>query len=100
MLFLPVNGVGNNMNFIDAEKFKRTLIDEYSFFPAIVAKALEEATAEDVAEVKHSKWFTLRKCSIAGIYCSNCRKKVYKENYKGILSKYCPHCGARMDGGV
>ena len=58
------------------------------------------AEKADVARVKHGKWFSLKKCSNAGVYCSVCRKKVYKEKYANqkLLSKYCPNCGAKMDG--
>lgn len=34
--------------YIDAEAFKRKLIDEKSFFPAIIARALEEMPTADV----------------------------------------------------
>ena len=36
--------------FIKAEAFKRKLIDEKNFYPAIVARALEEMPAADVVE--------------------------------------------------
>ena len=39
--------------YIDAEAFKRKLIDEKSFFPAIVARALEEMPTADVVEGVH-----------------------------------------------
>lgn len=57
--------------------------------------------AADVVEVKHGRWFLLDDCSNAGVYCSVCRKKVYREKYANqkLLSKYCPSCGAKMDGG-
>lgn len=53
----------------------------------------------DVVEVKHGKWFLLDDCSNAGVYCSVCRKKVYREKYANqkLLSKYCPNCGAKME---
>ena len=34
--------------YIDAEKLKRTLIDKYSFLPAFVVRAIEEAPVADV----------------------------------------------------
>lgn len=37
--------------FVNAEAFKRKLIDEKNFFPAIVARALEEMPAADVVKV-------------------------------------------------
>ena len=48
-------------------------------------------------------WVSLTECANAGVYCSVCRKKVYKEDYawcnrkNKLRSDYCPHCGAKMD---
>jgi hypothetical protein len=39
------------MAYIDREAFKRKLVNEKSFYPAIVARALEEMPASDVVEV-------------------------------------------------
>lgn len=49
---------------------------------------------------KHGHWFTLDECANEGVYCSVCNKKVYKLNYANqkLKSKYCPNCGAIMDG--
>ena len=47
-------------------------------------------------------WVSLTDCSNAGVYCSVCHKKVYKEDYawcnrkNKLRSNYCPHCGAMM----
>ena len=47
-------------------------------------------------------WASLTDCANAGVYCSVCHKKVYKEDYAGcnrknkLRSDYCPHCGAKM----
>lgn len=41
--------------YIKVETFKRKLIDEKSFFPAIVARALEEMPTADVVEVVRCK---------------------------------------------
>ena len=47
-------------------------------------------------------WVSLTDCSNAGVYCSACHKKVYKEDYaycnrkNKLRSDYCPHCGAKM----
>lgn len=40
--------------YIDADAFKRKLIDEKHFFPAIVAKALEEMPTVDIDQTKTS----------------------------------------------
>ena len=47
-------------------------------------------------------WVSLTGCSNAGVYCSVCHKKVYKEDYarcnrkNKLRSDYCPNCGAKM----
>ena len=66
---------------------------------------LEYAPTADVAEVRHGTWedrpnpqwkaYDIRHCSKCGwnIPKNNLRKKDLNWNY-------CPHCGAKMDGGV
>ena len=47
-------------------------------------------------------WVSLTDCANAGVYCSVCHKKVYKEDYawcnrkNKLRSGYCPNCGAKM----
>ena len=64
-------------------------------------RAIRELPAADVAEVVHGQWYMLDDCANAGLYCSACGRRVHCEEfaYKKLKSKYCPHCGARMDGG-
>ena len=58
----------------------------------------------DMVEVVHGYWISLTDCSNAGVYCSVCHKKVWKEDYawcnrkNKLRSNYCPNCGAKMDG--
>lgn len=54
------------------------------------------------ASVRHGAWYLLDDCANAGLYCSACSKRVHREEfaYKKLRSKYCPHCGALMDGGA
>ena len=53
---------------------------------------LEEASAADVAEVKHGRWVI---CSDGYYpYCSECKN----EPKHGEMTDYCPNCGAKMDG--
>ena len=64
---------------------------------------IEELPAADVAPVMHGRWISLTDCSNAGVYCSICHKKVYKEDYawcnkkNRVRSSYCPNCGAKMN---
>lgn len=66
-------------------------------------ECFEIVTATEVEHLdtrKHGNWFLLDECSNTGVYCSICHKKVYKSDYANqkIKSKFCPNCGAIMDG--
>lgn len=47
-------------------------------------------------------WVSATDCANAGVYCSVCHKKIYKEDYarcnrkNKLRSNYCPHCGSKM----
>ena len=54
----------------------------------------------DVVEVKHSEWTEGNKM------CKNCGEgnpTLYMDEeeveFKALYLEYCPHCGAKMDGG-
>lgn len=68
---------------------------------AIQTDYIERLPAADVAKVVHGEWYLLDDCANAGLYCSVCSRRVHREEfaYKKLRSKYCPHCGAKMDGG-
>ena len=67
----------------------------------MVVDAIDNAPT---VEVVHGHWVSLTDCANAGVYCSVCNKKVYKEDYawcnrkNKLRSNYCPNCGAKMDG--
>ena len=67
-------------------------------------KILNQFPVADVAPVRHGIWISLTDCSNAGVYCSVCHKKVYKEDYaicnrkNKLRSDYCPNCGTKMNG--
>ena len=80
-----------------------TLIEAYSAIDDLM-----EIPSADVAQVKHGRWEGYSHSRYCGVddfgdpiykdgvvyYCSECmRKTVIKE-------KYCPSCGAKMDGGA
>ena len=68
---------------------------------AVQTDYIERLPAADVAPVVHGEWYLLDDCANAGLYCSVCSRRVHREEfaYKKLRSKYCPHCGAKMDGG-
>ena len=61
---------------------------------------VDKIPSADVAPVRHGQWYMLDDCANAGVYCSDCGRRVHREEfaYKKLRSKYCPHCGAKMDG--
>ena len=62
----------------------------------------EYLLSHGVTVQEHGYWVSLTDCANAGVYCSVCHKKVYKEDYarcnrkNKLRSDYCPHCGAKM----
>lgn len=53
---------------------------------------IEDAPAADVAPVVHGRWvFGGDGCVI----CSKCNEEESNNNHRN----FCPHCGAKMDGG-
>ena len=58
----------------------------------------EEREWNDLYDDKTGHWIVLEDCSNSGIYCSECHVKVFDFTHKPKekISKYCPHCGARM----
>lgn len=56
------------------------------FLPVIVKQAIEAVPAADVAPVRHGRW-------LEDGTCSKCRCDI-----PVMEDKYCPNCGAKMDG--
>lgn len=51
-------------------------------------------------EQKMGHWIKIDDCSNSGYYCSKCHKKVVKDGWSDTVKiiKYCPNCGAKMEG--
>ena len=67
---------------------------------ARAAAIVEQITLEDVQPVIHAYWIELPKALNPNenpCKCSNCGHILSFMNYYP-KSKYCPNCGARMDG--
>ncbi|MBO5449403.1 MAG: hypothetical protein J5994_08740 [Ruminococcus sp.] len=83
--------------FIEAEMLKPDMKIFTSAYSTELTKcysqeAIDSAPAADVQEVRHGSW----EINPDGYYpyCSIC-----KEEPQGrAMTKYCPNCGARMDG--
>ena len=67
----------------------------------------DDGNAIEISRVRHGRWISLTECANEGVYCSICKKKVWKSDYalcshksrNKLRSDYCPNCGAKMDGG-
>ena len=57
---------------------------------------LDEMPAADVAPVKHGCWVKEKSDVLIHWHCSVCEKCYFLEEPN---ADYCPHCGAKMDGG-
>ena len=99
--------MANEMRLIDANALRKAIdlcdIDTFTDKQTI-CEQIAEATTVDAKPVVHGHWISLDECSNAGVYCSVCHKKVWKEDYawcnrkNKLRSNYCPNCGAKMDG--
>lgn len=56
---------------------------------------IEDVPAADVVEVVNASW--VKATPYSQEYCTNCG--LTPKTIFGILPNYCPHCGAKMDGG-
>ena len=85
------------VRYVDAdlivERLKKTIINnQTAFINNVLIGLLEEAPTENVAPVVKGEW----KINFDGYYpyCPNCRC----EPKGGVMSNYCPDCGADMRG--
>lgn len=58
---------------------------------------IEDAPAADVAPVVHAEWVVCGDGDNVPWMCSHCGKTT-AHKYKVMYGKYCPNCGAKMDG--
>ena len=94
--------------YIDADALiaERTIFmqDEEAFDVSVVLVSdIKLAPTADVEEVKHGRWMEwwddnylsyCHKCSECGNFPLTKEETMHDE----VLSAYCPHCGAKMDG--
>lgn len=66
----------------------------------LLASAVEWLPAADVAPVVHGRWIGKPLCGNANCRCSECGEvfQIHANLHGKVLQKYCPHCGAKMDG--
>ena len=85
-------------------KLVELLINTIGLTPTDAEIYANDFIAHGITAQRCGHWVSLTDCANAGVYCSVCHKKVYKEDYaycsrkNKLRSNYCPHCGAKMDG--
>ena len=63
---------------------------------SVVEGAIAEQPTTDVAPVRRGRWINENFCT----RCSACgNMTIYDKYSREVESDYCPHCGAKMDGG-
>lgn len=69
----------------------------FSFVRKVAISALKKMSSADVAPVVHSRWIE----TADGAECEKCgREAVYQiVDGRWKYEPWCPHCGAKMDGG-
>ena len=91
-------------DYIRREDAQKALFAPEMCYAPVQVKIIRELPAADVAEVVHGEWLladddwnslTTIQCSLCGEeWCFETDDDVSLLNYK-----YCPNCGAKMDGG-
>ena len=88
---------------MDVRKKLVELIESARYWGSNTSEEIaENLISNGVTVQKCGYWISLTDCANAGVYCSICNKKVYKEDYawcnrkNKLRSDYCPHCGAKM----
>ena len=65
---------------------------------AMAMEIVASLPAADVAPVVHAEWIVCGDGDNVPWMCSHCGKTT-AHKYKVMYGKYCPNCGAKMDGG-
>ena len=92
------------MTLIELQEKLVELCEDLETLPccATYEEQAEYLIANGVTVQECGYWVSVTDCANAGVYCSVCHKKVYKEDYawcnrkNKLRSDYCPHCGAKM----
>ena len=81
--------------------FEGKVLDEW-WWEEKIKRIADHLISNGITVQECGYWVSLTDCANAGIYCSVCHKKIYKEDYarcnrkNKLRSDYCPHCGAKM----
>ena len=86
------------MRMIDANALK-TSFEEDGHLSSYIEEFIDNAPTIDAEPVRHGRWIQ-SKTVYAYHNCSLCKvpHKMQMSCNVYVLLKYCPHCGAKMDG--
>ena len=79
--------------------FSKGRCGDYSLYRLAIndcMNVLDEMPVADVAPVRHGCWVKEKSDVLIHWHCSVCEKCYFLEEPN---ADYCPHCGAKMDGG-
>lgn len=80
------------------DDFERCNSENPKWTPSRVKTLIARQKTADVAPVRHGRWVWKHSPYDLNIYiCSVCKKQV---SILGNKLRYCPNCGAIMDGGA
>ena len=104
MIVFAVMGKGEEKmpRHIDAELLKAEFTGDFidtAYSPEFIKAIIDGQPTADVQEVRHGRWISISS-ELGGYkwayYCSECD---WVDGYPfNDRHKYCPHCGAKMDG--
>ena len=65
-------------------------------------KILNQFPSSDVAPIRHGRWIGIPLCGSDDCECSECGNwcNIHVNLCGEAIQKYCPYCGAKMDGGA
>lgn len=92
-----MKGASEMARYIDAEKLieRSILTRTYKGDSCITVDDIDDCPTEDVAPVIHAKWIGKPIAGRCTVRCNYCRNVFLENNGKW---KYCPNCGAEMEG--
>lgn len=82
------------MRLIDADALKEAM--NYNGACGICFRYVDDADTIDAAPVRHGRWLDICKTDARLRECSVCHN--WQVHYEKYIPKYCPECGAKMDG--
>ena len=83
-------------DYIEREAVRNKLYEEDAITMNGVA-ILNNFPTADVVEVKHGEWIVCGDGDCVPFMCSYCGKTTSYQ-HRMMYGKYCPNCGAKMDG--